>query len=111
MPAMLSLLLAIFAEVFATTSMTASDGFTRTWPTIASIAGYLVAFYFLSLTLRTMPTGVAYAIWSGLGTVLIGVAGWLVFKQRLDLPAIIGMALIVAGVCVMQFFSKAQLHG
>lgn len=111
MPALIYLLFAILAEVFATTCMTASNGFTRLWPSIGSVVGYLIAFYLLSLTLRTIPTGVAYAIWSGLGTVLIGIAGWVVFKQRLDLPAIIGMALIVSGVFVMQFFSKAQLGG
>lgn len=111
MPALIYLFFAILAEVFATTCMTASNGFTRLWPSMGSVVGYIIAFYLLSLTLRTIPTGVAYAIWSGLGTVLIGIAGWAIFKQRLDLPAIIGMGLIVAGVFVMQFFSKAQLGG
>src|SRR5690625_7366147 len=111
MPASLFLLPARIADVLATTCLTASDGFKRLGPTAGAILGYFVAFYFRSITLRTIRPGMAYAIWSGLGTVLIAIAGWLVFKQRLDAPAIIGMSLIVAGVFVMQFFSKAQLGG
>lgn len=111
MPAAVFLILAIIAEVFATTCLTASDGFKQPWPTAGAIVGYLIAFYFLSITLRTIPTGVAYAIWSGLGTVLIALSGWVVFKQRLDAPAALGMTLIVAGVFVMQFFSKTYVNG
>ena len=111
MPALLSLVIAILAEVIATTCLTASKGFTQPAPTAGALLGYLVAFYFLSLTLRTMSTGTAYAIWSGLGTVLIAIAGWLVFKQRLDFPSVLGMTMIVAGVFVMQFFSKAGVSG
>jgi len=101
---------AIIAEVVATTALRAADGFTQLWPSIISILGYVVAFYFLSLTLRTMPVGIAYAIWSGVGIVLISLAGWLLYKQLLDLPAIIGMALIMAGVIVINVFSKTTLH-
>jgi small multidrug resistance pump len=101
---------AIIAEVIATTALRAADGFTQLWPSIISIAGYVVAFYFLSLTLRTMPVGIAYAIWSGVGIVLISLAGWLIYKQLLDLPAIIGMGLIMAGVIVINLFSKSTVH-
>ncbi len=110
MIAYLYLGVAIVAEVIATTALRASDGFTQLWPSIISIAGYVVAFYFLSLTLRTMPVGVAYAIWSGVGIVLISLAGWLIYKQLLDLPAIIGMGLIMAGVVVINLFSKSTVH-
>jgi small multidrug resistance pump len=101
---------AIIAEVIATTALRAADGFTQLWPSIISIVGYVVAFYFLSLTLRTMPVGIAYALWSGVGIVLISLAGWLLYKQLLDLPAIIGMGLIMAGVIVINLFSKSTVH-
>ena len=104
------LLTAIVAEVIATSALKASDGFSRLWPSVITVAGYTVAFYCLSLTLRTIPVGVAYAIWSGLGVVLITIAAWLLFGQKLDLPALIGMGLIVAGVVVMNVFSKAVGH-
>ncbi|WP_305807083.1 SMR family transporter [Stenotrophomonas sp. YIM B06876] len=101
---------AIVAEVVATTALKASAGFTRLWPSFMVVLGYGVAFYCLSLTLKTMPMGVAYAIWSGLGIVLIAVAGYLLFGQRIDLAALLGMALIVAGVAVIQLFSKTAAH-
>lgn len=101
---------AIIAEVIATTALRAADGFTQLWPSLISIVGYVVAFYFLSLTLRSMPVGVAYAIWSGVGIVLISLAGWLIYKQLLDLPALIGMGLIMAGVIVINLFSKTAVH-
>ena len=104
------LLTAIVAEVIATSALKASDGFSRLWPSVITVAGYTVAFYCLSLTLRTIPVGIAYAIWSGLGVVLITIAAWVLFGQKLDLPALIGMGLIVAGVVVMNVFSKAVGH-
>ena len=110
MIAYLYLGVAILAEVIATTALRASDGFTQLWPSVISIVGYVVAFYFLSLTLRTMPVGIAYAIWSGVGIVLISLAGWLIYKQLLDLPAIIGMGLIMAGVIVINLFSRSTVH-
>lgn len=114
MPAMnkayLYLFIAILAEVTATSFMKASHGFTRPIPTAVTVVGYVVAFYFLAQTLDTIPTGVAYAIWSGVGIVLISLVGWLVFKQALDLPAIIGMLLIGAGVVVINVFSKSAAH-
>lgn len=110
MIAYLYLSVAIVAEVIATTALRASDGFTQLWPSIISIVGYVVAFYFLSLTLRTMPVGIAYAIWSGVGIVLISLAGWLLYKQLLDLPAMLGMGLIMAGVVVINLFSRTAIH-
>ncbi|MGF6210696.1 DMT family transporter [Comamonas sp. 4034] len=104
------LLTAIVAEVIATSALKASDGFSRLWPSVITVAGYTVAFYCLSLTLRSIPVGIAYAIWSGLGVVLITIAAWVLFGQKLDLPALIGMGLIVAGVVVMNVFSKAVGH-
>ena len=104
------LAVAIAAEVIATSALKASEGFTRTGPSLLVAAGYGIAFYFLSLTLKTVPVGVAYAIWSGAGILLIALIGWLVLKQPLDLPAVLGMALIVAGVAVIQLFSKAAAH-
>lgn len=111
MPAWLCLSIAIVSEVIATSALKASEGFSRLVPSVIVVAGYLVAFYFLALTLKTVPVGVAYAIWSGAGVALIALVGWLVFGQRLDLPALIGMALIVAGVIVMQVFSKTAGSG
>ena len=110
MNAYVYLALAIVAEVIATSALKASEGFTRLGPSLLVAAGYGVAFYFLSLTLKSVPVGVAYAIWSGAGIVLIALIGWLVLKQPLDLPAMLGMALIVAGVVIMNVFSKVGGH-
>ncbi|HCX00769.1 MULTISPECIES: SMR family transporter [Pantoea] len=106
----LYLFIAIVAEVIATSCLKASESFTRLWPAVATVAGYGIAFYFLTLVLRTMPTGIAYAIWSGVGIVLISVVGWVVFKQKLDLPAMLGLGLIIAGVLVVNLFSKTVGH-
>lgn len=102
--------IAIVAEVIATTALKASDGFTRLVPSVVTAVGYAAAFYCLALTLRVIPTGVAYAIWSGVGIVLISAAGWLVFKQSLDIAALIGMGLIIAGVVVINVFSSSVQH-
>ena len=110
MNAYVYLAVAIAAEVIATSALKASQGFTRAGPSLVVAAGYGIAFYFLSLTLKTVSVGVAYAIWSGAGILLIALIGWLVLKQPLDLPAVLGMALIVAGVAVIQLFSKAAAH-
>ncbi|WKZ91577.1 multidrug efflux SMR transporter [Chimaeribacter arupi] len=104
------LIAAILAEVVATSALKASDGFSRLGPTLLMAAGYGIAFYLLSLTLRTMPVGVVYAIWSGLGVVLITLVGWVLFGQKLDTPALLGMALIVAGVIIMNLFSHSVSH-
>ena len=102
--------IAIVAEVIATSTMKATQGFTRTWPSLVVGIGYLVAFYFLSLTLRTLPVGIAYAVWSGVGIALVSLIAWLVYGQTLDGPAIAGLLLIVAGVVVLNGFSKSVAH-
>lgn len=99
--------LAIISEVIATSALKASVGFTRVVPSIVVVIGYAISFYLLSLTLRTIPVGIVYAIWSGVGICLISIVGWIVFKQSLDLPAIIGLGLIVSGVLVLNVFSKS----
>ena len=106
----LYLLAAIVAEVIATSALKASEGFTRLGPTAMVVVGYGVAFWLLSLTLRTIPVGVAYATWSGLGIVLIAIVGWLAFGQKLDAWAVRGMSLIVAGVLIMNLLSKTAAH-
>lgn len=98
---------AIIAEVIATTCLKASDGFSNLVPTIITVIGYAIAFFFLSLVLKTMPTGIAYAIWSGIGIILIASAAWAFQGQKLDVPALIGMGLIVAGVVVINAFSNS----
>lgn len=104
------LFLAIVSETIATSTLKSSEGFSRLWPSVITVVGYVVAFYFLSLTLRTIPVGIAYAIWSGVGVVLITLVGWFIFGQKLDAPALIGMGLIVCGVLMMNLFSTATGH-
>ncbi|MFM7207359.1 MAG: DMT family transporter [Planctomycetaceae bacterium] len=106
----LYLAIAIMAEVVATSFLKKAAGFTRLWPTLLVLTGYGVAFWFLSLTLERIPVGVGYAIWSGVGVTLIATIGWLVYGERLDAAAILGMALIVAGVVVLNLFSKTATH-
>lgn len=110
MSAYLTLATAILFEVVATSMLKASDGFSRPLPTFVVAVGYAVAFYCLSLTLRTIPVGVTYAIWSGAGIVLISAIGWAFYRQNLDPPALIGMGLIIAGVLVVNLFSKTMPH-
>ena len=100
------LTVAIVSEVVGTSALKASEGFSRLWPSAIVVVGYASAFYFLSLTLKTIPVGVAYAIWSGVGVALIALIAWALYGQALDLPAIIGMLLIVAGVVVLNLFSN-----
>jgi len=106
----LYLFAAIVCEVVATSALKATDGFSRFWPSVVVIVGYGLAFYCLSLTLRTIPVGIAYALWSGIGIALIALAGWIVYRQPLDMPALIGMALILAGVLVINLFSNTAGH-
>ncbi len=106
----LYLSIAIVAEVIATSSLKSSEGFTRLGPSLLCIAGYGLAIFLLSLTLRTLPTGIAYAIWSGVGIVLVSAIGWVYYGQKLDTPAIIGLSLIIAGVIVVNVFSKSIAH-
>lgn len=101
---------AIIAEVIATSALKASEGFTKPVPSLIVAIGYMAAFYFLSLVLRSIPVGIAYAIWSGLGVVLVALISWILYGQKLDLPAIIGMGLILSGVIVMNLFSKTVAH-
>lgn len=110
MNAYLWLAIAIVAEVIATSTMRATMGFTRLVPSLVTVAGYAVAFYCLSLALRTLPTGVAYAIWSGVGIVLVAGIAWGLQGQRLDPAAILGMGLIIAGVIVLNLFSTSVAH-
>lgn len=102
--------IAIVAEVVATSALKSSDGFSRLMPSIVVVVGYVLAFYFLSLTLKVIPIGVAYAIWAGLGIVLIALVSWAIYGQKLDLPAIAGMTLIIAGVAVINLFSRTAGH-
>jgi multidrug transporter EmrE-like cation transporter len=99
--------IAIMAETMATAALKSSEGFTRLVPSVLVVVGYAVAFYCLSVTLRVIPVGIAYAIWSGVGIILITIIGWTLFGQKLDAPALIGMALIIAGVVIMNVFSKS----
>ena len=104
------LILAIVAEVIATSALKASVGFTRPLPSLLVVGGYGVAFYLLSLVLRTLPVGITYAIWAGLGIVLVTLVGIVVFGEKPDLPAVLGISLIVAGVVTLQVFSKMNVH-
>jgi len=106
----LYLLIAIVGEVIGTSALKASEGFTRPLPSLVTAVGYGVAFYCLSLTLRTIPVGIAYAIWSGIGIVLISLVGLLAFRQTLDAPALVGIGLILAGVVVINVFSSSVPH-
>lgn len=106
----LLLLVAIIAEVVATSALKSSENFTRLIPSLLVVFGYGIAFTCLSFTLKTLPLGVAYAIWSGAGTALVAMIGWLYYKQQLDLAAILGIGLIIAGVIVLNLFSKISSH-
>jgi small multidrug resistance pump len=104
------LAIAIVAEVVGTSALRAAEGFTRLWPSLLVVAGYAIAFYCLSLTLKTMTVGIIYAVWSGAGIVLITLVAMLLYRQVPDVPAVIGLSLIVAGVVVLNLFSKMQAH-
>jgi small multidrug resistance pump len=104
------LAIAIVSEVIATSALRAADGFTRLLPSVLVVVGYGLAFLFLSLTLKTIPVGIAYAIWAGIGIVLISVVAYFLYGQALDAPALIGMALIIAGVVVINLCSKSSAH-
>ena len=106
----LYLSISIIAEVIGTSALKASEEFTNPVPSIIVIVSYAVAFYSLTFVLRTIPVGVAYAIWSGVGIALISIAAFFLYRQSLDLPAIIGIGLIIAGVAVINLYSKSVLH-
>lgn len=104
------LTMAIVAEVIATTMLKASEGFTRLWPSLVVVVGYGVAFWGLSMVVKTMPLGIVYAIWSGMGIVLVSIAAVFVYQQKLDWPAVLGMGLIIAGVLMINLLSKTAAH-
>ena len=106
----LLLLIAVVFETIGTTSLQASQQFTRLWPSLFVVIGFSGAMYFLTLTLKYMPLGVVYALWSGLGIILIALIGLVVFRQAIDLWAALGMALIIAGIAVIQLLSKTATH-
>ena len=106
----LILLLAILSETIATTALKASEGFTVLIPSVVVVVGYCLSFYFLSLTLRSIPVGIAYAVWSGVGVAFVTLFGLLVYNQKLDLPALLGILLIMTGVVVMFSFSDSMSH-
>lgn len=110
MPPYALLAIAIVAEVIATSAMRASDGFSRLLPSAVVVLGYGIAFYCLSLTLRSIPVGIVYAVWSGAGIVLITLVALVLYRQVPDVPAVIGLGMIVAGVAVLNIFSKMQAH-
>jgi len=110
MPVYAILAIAIVSEVIGTLSLKASEGFTRLGPSLIVVVAYGLAFYFLSMTLKSIPVGIAYAVWSGIGVTLVALIGWLVFGQKLDLAAVLGMGLIIAGVMVLNLFSNTAQH-
>lgn len=99
--------IAIFAEIIATTALKKAEGFSQLAPSLVTVVGYVIAFFFLSLSLRSIPVGVAYAIWSGVGIVAISIIGFILFKQRLDMAALIGIGFIIVGVLILNVFSKS----
>ena len=106
----LALSIAIVAEVIATTALKSTEGFTRLVPSLLVVAGYGTAFYFMTVSLRVFPVGIMYAIWAGVGIVLVALLGWVFYKQALDWPAILGIALIISGVIVIHVFSRTVAH-
>ena len=104
------LFFAVLTETIATTALQASNQFSRFWPSVIVVVGYALSFYLLALTLKYMPVGIVYAIWSGLGIIMIAAIGLVVFGQKLDLPAMLGLALVIAGILVMHLFSNSTTH-
>nr|WP_217359413.1 SMR family transporter [Ruegeria arenilitoris] len=104
------LFLAVIAETIGTTALQASQQFSRLWPSVLVVVSYGIAFYLLGLTLKFMPVGIVYAIWSGLGIVFIAIIGFIVFGQRLDWPAVLGLTMILAGILIIHLFSKTAGH-
>lgn len=106
----LFLLIAVMFETFGSSCLQASQQFTRFWPSVGVLIGFAGAFYFFTMVLKVLPLGITYALWSGIGIILITVSGRLLFGQKLDLPALLGLGLIIAGILVINLFSKAQVH-
>ena len=103
------LFIAIISETFGTVMLKYAEQFTRLWPSLGTVFGYLLSFYFLALALRTIPVGLAYAIWGAIGIVLVLIISAILFRQMPDLPAIIGILFIMAGIVIINFFSKMQV--
>ncbi|MFD2739269.1 DMT family transporter [Sulfitobacter aestuarii] len=110
MPAYLILAFAVLAETVGTTALQASQQFTRLWPSVLVVIAYAISFYLLSITLKVMPVGVVYALWSGIGIVLIAAIGFAVFGQKLDWAAVFGLSLIILGIAIIHLFSNATPH-
>jgi small multidrug resistance pump len=106
----LALAIAILAEVIATSTMKATNEFTRFWPSLVVVVGYGTGFYFMTISMRVLPIGIMYALWSGVGILVVSIMGWVIYRQVLDFPAIIGMSLIIAGVVVINVFSNSIGH-
>jgi small multidrug resistance pump len=106
----LALAIAIVAEVIATSTMKATNEFTRFWPSVVVVLGYGTGFYFMTISMRVLPIGIMYALWSGVGILVVSIMGWVIYRQALDIPAIIGMSFIIAGVVVINVFSKSIGH-
>lgn len=104
------LTIAIIAEVIGTSALKSSEGFTKLFPSVAVVACYGIAFWMLSLTLKTIPVGIAYAVWAGAGIVLMALIGWVVFQQQIDAMGLLGIGLILSGVLVLNLFSKSGVH-
>lgn len=104
------LVIAVIMETLGTTALQASQQFTRLWPSLAVVACYGLSFYFLALTLKFMPVGIVYAFWSGFGIMMIAGIGYVLFGQKLDLPAVLGLAMIIGGIVVIQVFSNTTSH-
>ena len=105
-----ALAIAIVAEVIATSTMKSTNEFTRFWPSVVVVLGYGIGFYCMAISLRVLPVGIMYAIWAGMGIVLVSIIGWVIYRQALDIAAIIGIGLIIAGVIVINVFSKSVVH-
>ncbi len=104
------LFLAVLAETIGTSALQASQQFTKLWPSLLVVVSYTISFYLLALTLNYMPVGIMYAIWSGLGIVLIAGIGFIYFGQKLDAPAFLGLAMIIGGIVIIHLFSKSSVH-
>ncbi|UWR28706.1 QacE family quaternary ammonium compound efflux SMR transporter [Sulfitobacter sp. W002] len=104
------LIIAVVAETLGTTAVQASHQFTRLWPSVAVVVFYMISFYCMSLALKVMPVGIVYAFWAGLGIVLIAIIGFVLFGQRLDMPAVLGLLLIISGILVIHLFSNSATH-
>lgn len=108
--AYLLLLAAVVTETIGTSALQASQQFTRFWPAVTVVVAYSISFYLMGLTLKYIPVGITYSIWSGFGIVFIAIIGYFVFNQKLDLPAVLGMALIIVGILIIHMFSKTVAH-